>query len=211
MRRAKRATPTKAAQREEAGKDKIAELFEKYSSGTDSGIGPEGVEALCCDLGLDPADRKVLLLAWKMGAQRMGFFSCHEFERGFRSLKATSLDKLKKALPLVEEELKDPDIFQDFLEFAFKFCLTEPRQKIIDVDTAVQMLNLTLKGSPHLEPFLEFLQAQTDYKTINLDQWQGFGRFVHEVKPDCSNYDENQAWPLLMDNYVEWRRERNGS
>ena len=43
---------------------------------------PVGVEALCSDLGLDPADRKVLLLAWKMDAQRMGYFSRAEFERG---------------------------------------------------------------------------------------------------------------------------------
>ena len=43
---------------------------------------------------------------------------------GFRSLKATSLDKLKKALVHVEEELRDPDIFEDFFKFSFKFCLT---------------------------------------------------------------------------------------
>ena len=41
-----------------------------------------GVERLCADLGLDPADRKVLILAWKMNAQRMGYFTAPEFERG---------------------------------------------------------------------------------------------------------------------------------
>jgi Cullin binding len=28
------------------------------------------------------------------------------------------------------------------------------------------------------------------------------------VKPDLSNYDESQAWPLLLDNFVEWGRVR---
>ena len=27
-----------------------------------------------------------------------------------------------------------------------------------------------------------------------------------QVAADCSNYDEGAAWPLLLDNYVEWRR-----
>ena len=27
-----------------------------------------------------------------------------------------------------------------------------------------------------------------------------------QVAADCSNYDDNAAWPLLLDNYVEWRR-----
>jgi hypothetical protein len=30
-------------------------------------------------------------------------------------------------------------------------------------------------------------------------------RFV-QIKPDLTNYDESQAWPLLLDNYVEWAR-----
>lgn len=57
----------------------------------------------------------------------------------------------------------------------------EPRQKIIDLDTAVQMLQLAMVENVHLAPFLKFLQEQTDYKTINRDQWQGFGRFAMEV------------------------------
>ena len=31
-----------------------------------------------------------------------------------------------------------------------------------------------------------------------------------QVEPDCSNYDEGHAWPLLLDNYVEWRQSQNG-
>ncbi len=27
-----------------------------------------------------------------------------------------------------------------------------------------------------------------------------------QVAPDCSDYDEAQAWPLLLDNYVEYRK-----
>lgn len=59
--------------------------------------------------------------------------------------------------------------------------MQEPGQKIIDLETAVQMLNITMVSDAHLAPFIEFLQEQKDYKTINLDQWQGFGRFTQEV------------------------------
>ena len=45
-------------------------------------------------------------------------------DTGFHALRVQSLDKVKKALVLVEEELRDPDLFLDFFEFAFKFCLT---------------------------------------------------------------------------------------
>ena len=31
-----------------------------------------------------------------------------------------------------------------------------------------------------------------------------FLRFSREVRPDLSNYSDNPAWPLLLDNFVEW-------
>lgn len=31
-----------------------------------------------------------------------------------------------------------------------------------------------------------------------------------QVKPDCSNFDESQAWPLLLDNYVEHVQKQQG-
>jgi hypothetical protein len=35
--------------------------------------------------------------------------------------------------------------------------------------------------NPHLKPFTTFLEKQTEYKTMTLDQWQGLGRFILEV------------------------------
>lgn len=92
--------------------DKLEVFFSTYKSPTEESIGPEGRQAnwlaqlsgfttpyqlrsclteshspvgimsLCQDLGLDPADRKVLVLAWKLNAQRQGFFTWEEFQRG---------------------------------------------------------------------------------------------------------------------------------
>ncbi|DBA81092.1 TPA: hypothetical protein ACH3X2_007066 [Trebouxia sp. C0005] len=202
MRRAKKVpkTSAKADERRES-------LFEKYKDPSEDSVGPEGVERLCRDLQVDPADRKVLLMAWKMGAQQMGFFSRSEFEQGLRVLNANDVHTLKASLEQVAIKVdNDPDVFQSFYQFAFKFCLTEPRQKIIDIETCIQMLSIVMTNQAHLQPFIDFLQHQTEYKFINNDQWMGFYRFSLEVAPDCSDYDEAQAWPLLLDNYVEYRQ-----
>ncbi|CAL8462542.1 g2075 [Coccomyxa elongata] len=205
----RRQTTSKAAPKE---LDKSDALFSSYKDATEDSIGPEGVEKLCSDLKVDPSSRQVLLLSWKMEAQRMGYFSREEFSRGLRALNATTIDKLRKALPKLEEEVDaNPEAFSSFFTFAFKFCLTEPRQKIIDIETAVQMLSIAMPPSePHLAPFISFLQTQKEYKAINLDQWTSFQRFAEEVKPDCSNFDESQAWPLLLDNYVEHVKKQQG-
>eukprot|EP00270_Netrium_digitus_P018296 TRINITY_DN6936_c0_g1_i1.p1 TRINITY_DN6936_c0_g1~~TRINITY_DN6936_c0_g1_i1.p1 ORF type:complete len:250 (+),score=53.42 TRINITY_DN6936_c0_g1_i1:182-931(+) len=173
-------------------------------------IGPEGVELLCSDLGVDPTDIRVLMLAWKLQAARMGFFSQEEWNRGMRAMRVDGIDKLKKALSSLQAEVSVPSNFRDFYRFAFEYCLTEPRQKTLDLETGCTMLQLVAGDRPHAQNFLHFLQEQTEYKAVNLDQWTAFLRFSEEMRPDLSNYDENLAWPLLLDNFVEWQRRRQG-
>ena len=35
-------------------------------------------------------------------------------------------------------------------------------------------------------------------------------QFFLEIEADCSNYADDGAWPLLLDDYVEWVREQQG-
>nr|GMC71341.1 DCN1-like protein 4 [Ipomoea batatas] len=52
-------------------------------------------------------------------------------------------------------------------------------------------------------------EVQKDYKVITMDQWLGFYRFLGEISfPDFSNYDEELAWPLILDDFVDWMREK---
>ncbi|XP_024381583.1 uncharacterized protein [Physcomitrium patens] len=200
------AAGNKAALREQ---EKIDTFFNQYADKTeDNCIGPDGIEALCEDLGVSPTDIKVLLLAWKLQAARQGYFSLEEWRKGLKAMRVDSLDKLKKALPALQQEVVSPYSFKDFYTFSFKYCLTEPRQKTLDLETACQMLDLVLGSRPHVGSFLHFLQEQSEYKAMNLDQWSAFLRFCDEIKSDLSNYDESQAWPLLLDNYVEWAKKR---
>ena len=46
--------------------------------------------------------------------------------------------------------------------------------------------------------------------TVSQDEWSMMLNFFVEIKPDCSNYADDGAWPLLLDDYVEWRREQEG-
>ena len=43
-----------------------------------------------------------------------------------------------------------------------------------------------------------------------MDEWNLFLQFFQTIKPDCSNFDDDGAWPLLLDEYVEWRTGNDG-
>jgi len=48
--------------------------------------GPEGVETFCRELGVEPENVALLVLAWKMGAKQMGYFTQEEWLTGLKDL-----------------------------------------------------------------------------------------------------------------------------
>ena len=73
------------------------------------------------------------------------------------------------------------------------------------------LLGMVLKDripSDRLDPFSAFLEAQKSYTRITLDQWTSFLDFCYECE-DLSTYDEStSAWPVLIDEYVEYVEEQ---
>lgn len=55
--------------------------------GDPSRIGPHGMLRFLTDLGLDPTERTVLVLAWKLKAQTQCEFSWQEFSTGLTEMR----------------------------------------------------------------------------------------------------------------------------
>jgi len=192
--------------------ERIDILFGQYADKDAEGmLGPEGIENLCTDLGVDITNVRILMLAWKMRAAKQGYFTLDEWRRGLKTLKVDTIDKLRKALPALEQEVLRPQNFLDFYTYSFRYCLTEDKQKSLDIESVCQLLELVLgkRNQAQVESLVEYLKNQKEYKAINLDQWSCFLRFCDEIHyPDFENYDSTLAWPLILDHYVEWVRER---
>eukprot|EP00322_Chrysochromulina_rotalis_P016846 CAMPEP_0115855222 /NCGR_PEP_ID=MMETSP0287-20121206/14431_1 /TAXON_ID=412157 /ORGANISM="Chrysochromulina rotalis, Strain UIO044" /LENGTH=221 /DNA_ID=CAMNT_0003309369 /DNA_START=13 /DNA_END=678 /DNA_ORIENTATION=- len=192
--------------------------FDAYADADEGSIGPEGVEKLCSDLGVDPMEVIVLVLAWQLEASQMGYFSREEWTRGAdRGLGvATSHEELKKALKEIYSAAREPrgiDQLRSLHSYTHKFC-REERKKNIDVASAVAMLQL-LHGEAfpkHVPSLCEFLQGHdtAGKRGVSADEWAMILNFCNEISSDCSNFQDDGAWPLLLDDYVEWYREKAG-
>ena len=75
----------------------------------------------------------------------------------------------------------------------------------------VALMKMVLKGriaDERLDSFCNFVETQKSYTRITLDQWTSFLDFCYECE-DLSTYDEsNSAWPVLIDEYVEYMEEQ---
>ncbi|XP_023932028.1 DCN1-like protein 4 isoform X1 [Lingula anatina] len=137
----------------------------------------------------------------------MGFFTLAEWLKGMSDLQCDNVEKLQQKLDYLRGLLEDHVVFKTIYRYAFDFA-RDKDQRSIDIETAKAMLGLLLgKKWPMFGMFNQFLE-QSKYKVMNKDQWCNVLEFSRTIKPDLSNYDEDGAWPVLLDEFVEWTREQ---
>jgi len=183
-------------------------FFHKYADSNLALIGPHGVEKLCQDLEVQPEDIVMLVLSWKLGAENMGWYKLAEWKTGMTSIECDNISKLKNKIPSLRGLLKDPSSFKKIFRYAFDFA-RDKEQKSLDIDTGKAMLQLLLESWHLVADFIQFLN-QSRYKIINRDQWNSLLEFIKTVDTaDFSGYDDEGAWPVMLDEFVEWHKEKS--
>ncbi|KAI7885954.1 potentiating neddylation domain-containing protein [Mucor mucedo] len=89
--------------------------------------------------------------------------------------------------------------------YKYTFTYAKNRdQKCMEMETAAVLWTMLLgERFPMVHEFVAFLQEKKPVRVINRDQWQSFLEFAAS---DISNYDESSAWPVLFDEFVDWKR-----
>ena len=81
------------------------------------------MERFCSDLGIEPTDPIMLMIAWQMRCETMCVFTRAEWNRGCDSMGCDSIDALKAVFPQLKQMLEDDDAFRDYYQFCFKFAM----------------------------------------------------------------------------------------
>lgn len=178
--------------------------FREYTSPDEPDVlGPEGMEKFCEDIGVEPENVVMLVLAYRMQARQMGFFTQEEWLRGLTELQCDSIQKFQGCLEVLRCMLNDQHTFKAIYRYAYDFA-RDKDQRSMDMETAKAMLQLLLgKHWPLYAQFSQFLD-QSKYKVINKDQWCNILEFSRTINIDLSNYDVDGAWPVMLDEFVEW-------
>lgn len=187
-------------------------IFSAYrGQGPEDKISIDGVERLLTDLELEADSILVLILAWKCRASAQCEFTREEFYRGLYELGGDTIDrvdKLKSCLIRAELELaNNQHLFKDLYQFTFNYAKNQ-LQKSLDLEIAIAYWNILLKNRfKFLDLWIEFLQ-ETHKRAITRDTWNLLLDFSLMIDDNMSNYDEEGAWPVLIDEFVDYARKK---
>lgn len=213
----KKKTEDASIARTKAMREANTALFAKYATDENEEgekyIYVDGVVALCEDLGIDPSsDIAVLVLFWRFRASEYCTVTKEEFVSGMTAMEVTSVEELKATLPTLVKDAYAPQNFKDFFKFVFQIN-RQGTERTLDYATVSALLQLvvgpsTPQPSVHLKGFLAFL-GRNPTGRFRADEWGQFLEFSQRVSPDndFENYDDTDAWPVLIDEYVEWALE----
>lgn len=189
---------------------KFEAFFSAYTGGpNETKITIDGVETLLTDLELEADSILVLILAWKCQATTQCEFTREEFYKGLRELCGESIDridKLKAGLVRAEREVnQNYNQFRDLYQFTFNYAKSH-LQKSLDLEPAIAYWNILLRNRfKFLDLWIEFL-TNSHKRAITRDTWNLLLDFSLMIDDKMMNYDEEGAWPVLIDEFVEHAR-----
>lgn len=199
-------------QHQQLDRRRFANLFSTYKGQeSEDKISIEGIERLLSDLELEADSILVLIFAWKCKASAQCVFTREEFYTGLQSLGGDTIDridKLKNCLIRAEMELtNNQHLFKDLYQFTFNYAKNQ-LQKSLDLEIAIAYWNILLKSRfRFLDLWIEFLN-ETHKRAITRDTWNLLLDFSTMIDDSMSNYDEEGAWPVLIDEFVEYARRK---
>merc|ERR1712137_1226918 len=116
-------------------------------------------------------------------------FRRREFICGCVVLEVDSLDDLRSKMPVLREDVLTGKTLPEVYAYTFGVALDAP-SKVLP-----------------LEEVCTWASSNMKVKAINRDLWMMVLKLATEVPPDLSTYDENPAWPVVFDDFVEYYRE----
>ncbi|KAF0684465.1 Aste57867_23561 [Aphanomyces stellatus] len=180
----------------------LLEIFKAYEDPENEGcMSDDGIYLLCQHVDVDSQDPTMLALSYHMNAATMGEFSKTEFVHGMKALQCHSIADLKLKVAFLRQQLRDAALFAKIYAYTYNFA-KEADQKSMPVESALALWELLLPGHFQLLPkWLDYVKTHQK-NAISRDVWMQLLEFSTQVKPDLSNYDENGAWPVLIDDFV---------
>eukprot|EP01126_Amoeba_proteus_P003061 TRINITY_DN1099_c0_g1_i3.p1 TRINITY_DN1099_c0_g1~~TRINITY_DN1099_c0_g1_i3.p1 ORF type:complete len:168 (+),score=35.69 TRINITY_DN1099_c0_g1_i3:139-642(+) len=163
------------------------------------------------DLGATgPMDPHILLLAWKMRSKKFFEWVDNEWMVLWANEKAQSWEDVKKAVNRWIQDIKtNDDNFFSFYGFCFDYLKSEKGARATVLDKEDALMTWEMLGMRQRFRFYdqwEVYWRANEMKGVTKDVWMMLLKFIKDVGSNVDNYRDDDAWPLVFDDFVDYLR-----
>jgi len=149
------------------------------------------------------------VVSFKLKCKNLGEISRKEFTTTFGEAGCDSLPKIAaqvKAMKAAVIDKGQSDQYRAFYRWVFDFNKDTAERKTIEKDQAVDLWRLILDPSKFAlcEKWISFVERDKDLKMVSKDLWDQVYEFGVDIKPDLSNWADDGAWPVSIDDFVQF-------
>jgi len=191
----------------------ISKIFDKYEGDEKDVLCEDKMAEFFTAVGVDIDGAGPMVVSWKLRAESFGEISRKEFVDGFSAVNCDTMPKMKDTVKRWLGVLScKSDQFKQFYRWLFEYAKETSERKTLDKDQAVELWVLALTESifPLYQEYIQFINDKADVKTVTKDLWEMSYEFACEMNADLSNYQDDGAWPLTIDEFVEHMQEKKG-
>jgi DCN1-like protein 1/2 len=140
----------------------------------------------------------------------MGVYTFQEFSQGMTKLGCSSIEDLKKLLPRLYREMKEPAKFKELYKYIFDFS-RDQGYKNVATDTAIALWTMLLSDKcDFLDDWVAFLQTERKEMTVvQKDTWVMLLELIEHTQGSFANFQDDGAWPSIIDHFSEFYRNRH--
>jgi len=208
---------SKAAKKKKGSVSKLSAIFEKHYADADEAdiMSEEGMIKFFKDCAVNPEGHETLIIAHFLKCAEMGIYEKTEFVEGFAQCGCSTQKDIKRAVrSKVDAVSRDTREFRAFYKWLFVHVREDEKKKNIPIALALQLWPLVLTGQKKSLRFFDEWMAfceekrDSDLKAITKDVWEQLYDFLKETQ-SIEAYNEDLGWPVAIDEFVEWIKEKN--
>lgn len=196
---------------------KMSALFDKsYGDPEDPEIMSEsGMLKFFKDCGANPDGYEPLVVSYHLQTSEMGIYEKAEFVKGFVDSGCSTKKEIKN---VIQNRIKavgtNNKEYKKFYKWLFVHVKEEEKKKTIPTELAIQLWTLVFSSKqssmPLLAKWIEFCgeQQDKDLRVISRDVWEQIYDFLVETQRIEDYDDAGGAWPVAVDEFVEWIQEQ---
>lgn len=196
--------------------EQLNQIFDKYTEQSDNNkMDIDGTILYFNDLNIDAEnDVKAIITAYILESPSTGVFYRKSFVKNWSKLNVFSLQDMHRYL---QKAISNNQLMNQVNKFAFKYALEEGERKL-PIEDAVALWRIIYKDELSKEKEVpttaskfinEFIAGgHSGRTTINMDEWNMSRPFFQIPLEELSQLDESAAWPVLMDEFVDFHLER---